>query len=302
MKTTKLVFKLANVAILVGILLISSCSKERIEEEEEEQLTEYQSINSYYDTKKQDEQEFIIDTTGTDPIIGHEGTKIWVSKEKLMFANGDSVQWPYTVNLIELYPAKDMIYYQMPTLGGSIILSSHGEVKVTALKDGEELVLRSSMTWTVEMPNSTPESGMNTYYGNESSSIVNWVNTPTGLFATSTYGYTGEIQTLGWISCAKDPAFNSGVTNYSFTSSTDDLQNVSKFIYLPNSKGLMQLYSTTSSDLPIGEDIKIIFIGIDSSNNLFHYYSSTTVGSSSTIDVTLTAITDANLTAILDNL
>ena len=200
MKTSKLVFTLANVAILVGIVLLSSCSKERIEEEEENQLTEYQSINSYYDTKKQDEQEFVIDTSGTGPIIGHEGAKIWVFKEKLMLANGDSVQWPYTVNLIELYPAKDMIYYQMPTLGSGVILNSHGEVKVTAYKDGAELVLRSGMTWTVEMPNSTPESGMSTHYGNESSSIVDWVNTLTGSFATSTYGYTGEIQTLCWVS------------------------------------------------------------------------------------------------------
>ena len=301
MKTSKLIFKLSIIVVIISVIALSSCSKDRIEEEET-QLIEYQSINSYFDTKKQDEQEFVIDTLGIDPIIGHEGTKIWASKEKLMFANGDSVQWPYTVKLIELYPAKDMIYYQMPTLAGGSLLGSHGEVKITAFKDSSELVLRSGMTWTIEMPNTNPDSTMVTYYGDANSTIVDWVNIPVGVFATSTYGYIGETQVLGWISCAKNTNFNSGLTNYSFTSSTDNLLNVSKFIYLPSSKSLMQIYSSTSNDLPLGQNIKIIFIAIDNNNNLFHYFNNTTVGSTNTIDLSLTPISDIDLTILLDNL
>ena len=293
-----------SLALVMGIVVLGSCSKERVESvEEEEQLNEYQSMNDYYDTKKQDEQEFIIDTSGTQPIVGHEGTKIYPSKERLMFANGDSVQWPYTVKLIELYPAKDMIYYQMPTVGGGDLLTSHGEVKITAFKDGEELVLRPNRTWPIEMPNSVPETGMKTYYGSANGSIVDWVSSPAGSFTTTTYGYATEMKQLGWISCAKDPNFSSASVNYTFTSTTDNLSTVSKFIYFPDSKGLMQLYSNSASNLPEGENIKIIFLGIDGSSQLYYYFLETTVSSSSnSVDVTMEAISDNDLTTILDNL
>ena len=303
MKTSKVVFNLMSSILVVGIIVLSSCSKERVESVEEEQLTDYQSMNDYYNTKKQDEQEFIIDTSGTEPIIGHEGTKIYPSKEVLMFANGDSVQWPYTVKLIELYPAKDMIYYQMPTVGGGVILTSHGELKITAFKDGQELILRPNRTWFIEMPNTNPETGMNTYYGVANGGIVDWSNTPTGTFSVTTYGYNTNMKQLGWISCAKVPTFTGGTVNYTFSSTTDNLTTVSKFIYLPDTKGLVQMYSNNVSNLPEGENIEILFIAIDGSGQLFHYFSETSVSSSSnSINVTMTSISDNDLTAILNDL
>lgn len=305
MKTSKILFKTLSILLFISSLsmLNTSCSKERIEPEPEQQLNDYQSINNYFDTKKQDEQEFVIDTTGNAPIIGHEGTKIWASKEMFMFANGDSVNWPYTIKLIELYPAKDMIYYQMPTVGNGDLLTSHGEIKITAYKDGEELVLRPNHSIIVEMPNSAPDTNMQIFYGVNNNSIIDWNNSPAGNFTTSSYGYTGNVKTLGWVSCAKNPNFTASYTTYNFTSTTDNLQNVSKFIYLPNSKALMQIYGSTSGNLPIGEDIKIIFIGINNNNELFHFYSETTVSSSSnSVNVEMTQITDSNLTTLLDNL
>ncbi len=303
MKTSKVVFSLMSFTLVMGIVFLGSCSKERVESVEEEQLTDYQSMNDYYNTKKQDEQEFVIDTSGTQPIVGHEGTKIYPSKEVLMYANGDSVQWPYIVKLIELYPAKDMIYYQMPTMGGNIILTSHGELKITAFKDGQELVLRPNRTWHIEMPNSSPETGMSTYYGSDNGSIVDWVNTPTGTFGTNTYGYTTNMKQLGWISCAKDPSFGSNTVDYTFTSTSDNLTTLSKFIYFPDTKGLIQLYSNTANNLPYGKNIKIIFMGIDGSGQLFHYFNETDVSASTNnVDVTMTPISDADLTAVLDSL
>ncbi len=303
MKTSKVVFGLISFILVMGIVVLGSCSKERVESVEEEQLTDYEPMNDYYNTKKQDEQEFIIDTSGTQPIVGHEGTKIYPSKEVLMFANGDSVQWPYIVKLIELYPAKDMIYYQMPTVGGGVILTSHGEIKITAFKDGQELVLRPNRTWHIEMPNTSPETGMNTYYGATNGSIVDWGNTSIGTFVTTTYGYATNMKQLGWVSCAKDPSFTNGIVNYTFTSTTDNLTTVSKFIYLPDTKGLVQLYSNTAISLPDGENIKIVFLGIDGSGQLFHYFSETSVSSSSnSVSIAMTAISDADLTVLLDDL
>ena len=291
-------YSIFSFVLISGFILFYSCSKERVEPKEE-QLNDYESMNNYYDSKKQDEQEFVIDTSGSGPIIGNQGTKLWVSKEKLMFPNGDSVQWPYTVKLIELYTPKDMLYYQMPNIASGTLLTTEGEVRVRAFKDGQELVLRPGMTWTVEMPKTNPMTNMRIWYGATGSY---WTDSPNGNFTTTSYGYTGEIRILGWVSCAKVAAVSATTTTYTFTSTVDNLQNVGKFIYFPDAKCLMQVYGSTSGAIPMGENMKIILIGINSNGELFHYYNETQVGTSNQIDLALTAISDASLTAILDAL
>jgi hypothetical protein len=295
MKTTNFLF-----AFLFVTATLSSCSKERVEQLKETQISEYESINNYFDSKKQDEQEFIIDTSGTGPVTGNQGTKIWASKEKLMYPNGDSVQWPYTIKLIELYTAKDMIYYQMPNISSGALLTTAGEVRIRAFKDGQELVLRPSETWSVEMPAASPLTGMSIYYGTPGGGFVDWTPNPAGVFYTTAYGYAGEIHTLGWVLCGKAAAVSATTTHYTFTSATDNLQNVSTFVYFTDTRCLMQVYGQYSGAMPVGENIKIILIGINSSNQLFHYYSETQVSTSNQVDITLTQISDQDLTAILN--
>ena len=301
MKTPNVKFIVILVSIFFGSFMYYGCSKKRIEPAEE-QLNNYETMNNYYNTKKQQEQEFEIDSAGNGPIIGNQGTKLWVSKEKLMFPNSDSVHWPYTVKLIELYTPKDMIYYQKPNVSNGNLLTTSGEVRVRAFKNGTELVLRPSNTWTVEMPNANPLSNMKIYYGVENASYVDWTDSPAGDFVMTSYGYTGEIAKLGWVSCGKAAAVSTSTTNYTFTSTVDNLQYVSKFIYFTNAKSLMQVYGPTSGALPLGENIKIILMGINSSNQLFYYYNQSQVSTSNQINLALTGISDANLTAILDTL
>jgi hypothetical protein len=303
MKKSKLVLNVMLLALIIGISFLSSCSKERIETEEEEtQMNDYESMNNYYDSKKQDEQEFTIDSSGTGPVVGNQGTKLWPAKEKLMYPNGDSVQWPYTVKLIELYTPKDMLYYQMPNVSSGGLLSTAGEVRVRAFQNGQELVLRPGCTWTVEMPSANPQTNMKIYYGVAQSTYTDWTDSPAGVFNTTSYGYTGEIAILGWTLCGKAASVSGTTTNYTFTSTTDNLQNVSSFIYFPNVKSLMQVYNQTSGAVPIGENAKIILIGINSSNQLYYYFSDTQISTSNQISLSLTQISDADLTAILDSL
>ena len=300
MKNSIRIFRLMFLGLTISTILFSSCKKDRIESQEK-QINDYQSMNNYFDTKKQQEQEFIIDNAGTGPIVGNQGTKIYVSKDLLMFPNGDSVHWPYTVKLIELYTPKDMIYYQMPTIASGGLLTTGGEVRIRAFKDGQELVLRPTKTWTIEMPNASPLSGMQIYYG-QGSSFINWSPNPTGSYTTTSYGYTGQIAALGWTACGKPATVSATTTNYTFTSSVDNLQNVSTFIYFPSAKCLMQVYNQTSGAIPVGENAKIILMGMNSSNDIFYYYNEAPISTSNQISVTLTQVSDASLTAILDAL
>lgn len=299
MKTLKQVKVLMAAAAMAGFGFFASCSKDRVEPEQTSKSS-YESSDDYFNANKPAEQDFEITQAGPGPIVGNMGTKVWAAKEKLMFANGDSVHYPYTVKLVELYTPKDMIYYQMPSTSGLTLLTTAGEVRVRAFKDNQELVLRPTMTWTVEIPNATPIANMLIYYGAESGTAVNWVNTPTGNFDVTTYGYTGDIAQLGWVNCSKA---TSALTTATFTigSTTDNLDNVTKFFYFPNLKSLKQVTSQTASSLPVGESVKIILIGI-SSGTPYVYNSNITVAQDSTFDVCLAASSDAALTSLLNGL
>jgi len=287
-----------------------SCSKDRIEQRS---LNQYdsQKTNDYLDSKQQEEQEFEIDTSGSGQIIGNQGTKIWVGKECLKFPNGDSVTWPYTIKLVELYKPKDMIYYRMPTVAGGTILKTDGEIRLRAFKNNIELVLKPDPCMApIEMPNAAPQNNMRVFYGFTSAGHPDWTDDPaslgvtTGLnpvFTPTAYGYSASIAKLGWVNCGLK-AGSASSSKISFTSSTDELQNVAIFIYFPATKTVMQVYNTVSEKIPNGSSVKIVAIGVDAGGNLFSFNKNQTVNANTSVDITLSATTDPALTALLDGL
>lgn len=280
------------------IMLISfACKKDRIDKKT---LNEYNDVSQYLDAKKQEEQEFIIDSLGSGPIVGNQGTRISGAKNCLQNSLGDTIDYPFTIKLVELYKPKDMIYYQMPTVAGGNILETDGEIRLRAFKGAEELTLKPSCPFMIEMPNASPQTYMNIFYGSNSSTFVDWTDSQVG-FTVISDGYKAYPNTLGWINCDNQIGNGSGHT-LSFTSSTDELQNVGIFIYFTAHDGLMQAYNMSTGLIPDGSEVKIVMIAIDSSGNLFTYNETRTVTASATIDIVLSGISDANLTAYLDAL
>lgn len=307
MKTKKLFLHLM-VAATMGVSF-TSCKKDRIEEDRT--LNEYNSPNSYLDSKKQAEQEFeITSDSSSGPIIGNQGTNIWAGRQCLMFPNGDSVALPYTVKLVELYTPKDMIYYQMPTVASDTILETDGEIRLRAFKNGTELLLKPGCSWAIKMPNAAPKNYMRVFYGFPTSNYVNWTDNPATLgvttsfnpvFATSTDGYLSSIVKLGWVNCGITRG-DSNNHHLSFASSTDNLTNVAIFVFFPATKTVMQVFGSTSGSIPNGSSVKIVAIAVNSSGTLFSFNQNLTMTSSTSVEVTMAATTDANLTALLDNL
>jgi len=287
-----------TLTLLAIVMLIAiSCKKDRIEKK---QVNEYQPVNDYLDSKKQKEQEFIINGPSNDTIVGNQGTRIRGAKNCLVDANGDTIDYPFTIKLVELYLPKDMIYYQMPTVSVGNILRTDGEIRLKASKGSQELSLRPSCPFEIGMPNATPRNDMTIFYGADNGTFVDWTDSQVG-FTTNSYGYLGYPNALGWINCGKLIGNGSGHT-LTFTSKTDNLQNVGIFIYFPAIKGLMQAYNMISGLIPDGSEVKIIMIGVNANGELFSYEETRTITSSSTMDVELTAISDADLTSHLDAL
>ncbi len=295
-------------ALAVSVV-VSSCSKDRIEERDD--LNEYESPNAYLDSKKPKEQDFLIDSSGNGPIIGEQNTHIWGSKNCLKLPNGDTIAFPFNVKLVELYTPKDMIYYRMPTVSDNRILETAGEIRLRAVKNGVDLMLSPGCPFKVSMPNASPQSNyMRVFYGNNNGSFVNWTDQLSTFGITQlqnpiwdidTIGYTQLIERLGWINCDRLAGATSGAT-LTFDSEVDDLTNVALFAYLPATKTVMQAYNQTIGIIPPGSAAKIIGIAQDSGGNLYSFYQELTVSGSQTVEVTLSQTSDEALTALLDAL
>lgn len=307
MKKIKTISLASFLLIVMSTIIIISCSKERVQQQPT--LNTYNSPNTYLDSKKQTEQEFDIDSTGSGPIVGNQGTKIWIGKQCLMFPNGDSVVYPFKIKLVELYTPKDMIYYQMPTVASGNILETDGEIRLRAFKNGIELVLKPNPCYSqIEMPNAAPKNYMKVHYGFNN---TNWTDNPASLgvtsslnpiFSQTSYGYLAQIAKLGWINCGVNAA-SSPSSALTFTSSVDDLTNLAIFVYIPGKKTVMQVPASLVSDqIPNGTNVKIVIIGVDGSGTLFSYDQQLTVNSNTQIDVTMASTTDAALTTLLNNL
>ena len=305
MKKSKKNSGLLFLGIIVSTIIIVACSRQRIQQPT---TNSYNSPTSYLDSKKQNEQEFEIDSAGSGPIIGNQGTKIWTGKQCLMFPNGDSVTWPFKIKLVELYTPKDMIYYQMPTVASGNILETDGEIRLRAFKNNTELVLKPGGCYAqIEMPNAAPKNYMRVHYGFGAN---DWTDNPAALgitsslnpvFSPTTYGYLAQIARLGWINCGFNASSLSS-SSLTFSSSVDDLTNVAIFIYIPAKKTVMQVSNLISGQIPNGSSVKVIALGLDSGGQLFSFNQTLTVNSNTSISVTLSATTDAAFTALLNSL
>jgi hypothetical protein len=312
MKKTKVFFTLLGIAFISILTFEFGCSKDRIEAKP---LNSYSSPNTYLNSKKQQEQEYKIDSCTNPPcpcpdVVGQQGTQLCIAKNGLMYSNGDTlVHFPFYVRLIELYKPKDMIYAQMPTVASGNILETGGEIRVRAFAATggvTELSIRSGYSYNVKMPTTTPQNYMQAYYGGDGDNYNDWINSPSpalnGAAFTATAGfYSNSISQLGWLNCDYNRA---GTTNHNltFTSTTDSLTNVAIFIYFPSTKTVMQVFNLVSGAIPDGSSVKIIAIGVKADGSLYKFYQTQTVTSSTSVAVTMTASSDTDLTSLLDGL
>jgi hypothetical protein len=295
MKKTSLLLTLTILLVSVAMLFYS-CSKQRVTKSS---LNTYTPVSTYLSSKEQPTQTFIIDSAGKGPIIGKQGTEIWGTKNCLQTPTGDTVGYPFTITLVELYTAKDMIYYQMPTVAGGTILETSGEIRLQAFKGTTQLSLMPSpCSFEIQMPCTAPIAGMSAWYGITTSGHPDWTNTPATPFTTNTNSYTAYPQILGWINCGQLAGSSSNST-ITFTSTTDDLTNVGIFVYIPATKTVMQAYNSVTTAIPNGSNVEIVAIGVDASGGLHSFYQTQAVTASNTVSITLASTTDAALTSLL---
>lgn len=307
-------------ALLVALTIVfTDCSKQRIA------ANSYSSPDEFMYENRPEEQEFEIDGSGSGPIVGNQGTRLWLDSSIFMFTNGNAVAYPITIKLIEVYTPKDMMLYELPTVAQGNLLVTGGEIRVRAFKDGEELVLRPGRAYYAQVPSADPDPQMSIFYGQETGDIVDWfdnassVNSNPGIdslewittntdssggpFGFPGIGYDLLIPNMGWINCDYFYAMNpDSLTTVSYESEDDELDNVVIYLYFPTINSVMQVYGQQSGLVPIGEPVITICFAMNADGNMAYYYQEFVITPDHVVQVTMTEISEADLLALLAGL
>lgn len=302
-------------ALISGaVIVFISCSKERLVKNED--LTDYENIEQFYEYYESNEQEYTITEDGDGPLIGEEGTKIWLSKDILMFTTGDSVTFPYTILLTEVFYAKDMILNQKSSTSNGNILGSAGIIRIRAFKDDLELILRPECTFPVAIPHDDPYEGRDDFYGFEAGDNVEWTNNleevnvdPVNSYFEEDfegYGYEGMIAKLGWVNCANFADFDivdeDDFTTVTFSSSEYDLSEIPLFMYFPNIHSVVEVEDGTSMDVPIGERVVYFMVAIGDQQALYYFKKTDIIAEDDEISISLVQTDEDNLIDVMDGL
>lgn len=293
--------------------LFFSCSKQRTEEPE---LNQYSHPQKFMYDNRPEEQTFILTGDSAGPIIGNQGTHLWMDSTIFMFQDGSDVPYPIVIKLIELYTPKDIMLYEMPTVGQSIPLGNDGEIRVRALKDGVELLLKPNKVFPVRMPADSPNPLMSLWYGKPVDTITDWYDLPSAVSgnagidalelvqALPDSGYYNALSpVLGWLGMDFLYGWNSGNVTVNLASSTDDLTGVVKYIYIPAVSSVVQLYSNTSITLPAGVPMKLVCFAQNQAGAMYSFMQDLNLSAgSTTVEVTMSAISDDALIDALENL
>ncbi len=310
MKTRKRIKTFLPLMAIVILAYFTSCSKDRIAKQVE---TSYAPTDAFYTLNAPPEQTFVIDSLGGDTITAMHGTKIWgVPKTIFMLkSTHQDIYYPFYLKLIEAYSLKDMILSRLPNVAQSKILKDAGELKVTAFKDTNTLVLKDNCGLPLWAPSSTPDSSMNVYYGFTNGTTNDWninVTQTDYLFSNDTVthigvkgsGYSMKITKLGWVDIGHlAPYSNASMT---FTSAGTNTNYIDVYIVFNNRHSFIKVNSLAAHNLPSGEPITVFALAMDSGGQMYFFKQNYNVANGMVIPLQMTQATSAQVLAEMSTL
>lgn len=290
--------------VIVGLQIMSSCSKERTEKQVQ---TEYANLDDFYNQNQPDEQTFVIDSTGGDTVTGHDGTKIWGIPKNIFMVKStqQDISYPYTLKLIEAYSIKNMIFSKLPGIAQGSLLHSGGELKITAFKNSAELAIKNNCFLPFRAPAANPVSGLGVFYGFTNGTTNDWnidVLQTGYLFASdivtslsiSGNGYLTHIAKLGWLNLGKKitPVAQDNIT---FTATGTNTNYIDVYIVFNNLHNYIKVANLAASNLPDGEPVTVFAIAKSTSGTMYYFKNNYTITNGLQIPLTMTASTEAQV-------
>lgn len=298
------IMKKTNVNKVLGVvmilLILASCSKKRLENDiasaeqtateteqeqtqEEEKTPAFESgdLSALYSEFAPETQVFLIDSGDSGIIRGQQGTEVYCAKNQFTNVNGDTIDFPYAIHLIEVYKPWEMIFGKIPTVSGSDYLQCEGEVKLLAKKNDETLNLKSGEVYLLKIPSDSMIQNMELFYTDENGENTNWLSknpyqetwdgitiNVDGIVEVDSGYIMGSTQ-MGWSACSKN-ATGSSAASINFKS--DSIPFNAMDLYIVNRQLNSVITVSDSVSLPIGanETVQIVAFAIDSKGNFFH--------------------------------
>ncbi len=304
---------LIRVLLLLSIIGFVSCSRERLF------LKETPSFVSLIPENLQKAPQVITLNSRNDlPFITEGGNSIWFDLNWLYrpkdFSTAD---YPVRLEITELLSVKDIILQEKPTVSGGRLLTTDGQIKVQVFKGKDELqVFQGALR--IDMNGIFPGQGdpeMLLFLGEETKDGFNWQVDSSGclieagriLFCdnistqnNSGWDYALFPYQLGWINIDKFADYNQ-TTSLRFVSDTD-IQHVSKFLYFPDIKSILQVYNHGTTGVPVGMKAVIIAFAFTGDGSVFSYFEETVIRENQTVSLKLAPTTREELFKKLEGL
>jgi hypothetical protein len=153
------------------LFIISSCTKRPTDD-----ITPTDnSFNNFFSNQRNERQTFTLNSDVDNVITGANGTKVYIGGGTLRNQSGEQITGNVTITLKEVFELSDMILNNATTMANGQILTSGGEVYVSATQYGQELTLDNNASFFISIPapNGTTDS-MNVFIGEDSSGVITW--------------------------------------------------------------------------------------------------------------------------------
>jgi hypothetical protein len=242
-----------RIPIIVLLIAFASCSKDRLEKDD------FSAMDDFYNEHRQEEQEYLIDSGGTCPLIAKYQTRICLGKSALSLPDGSAFNYPWKLKVVELYSIKDMMLWPMHGMNGDSLLEISAMIRLRAFKDDTELKLRAGANYLVETDTLNPvNQNMLVHYGSQEPDMVNWTisNDTISTILSGPETYQMKLGALGWFMAARN-AGATPFTNIRFTATGNNTQNIEVFLVLRNFKGLTKVSNLQSMPIPVGEQVTL---------------------------------------------
>jgi hypothetical protein len=263
-------------------------------------------------------QNFTLNATTGGMITGSGGTRVLFLPGSLR-NNGVPVSGTVEVELVEVLNVADMVMMNKQTLGndnGTLkMLSSGGEVKITATQGGQELDIVANGA-IVGFPGRSYNPGMEAFTGTEDEDgNVVWERTtdPVSIVVDTTvvdtagvdwFWYTWETDSLEWLNCDYFPP---GTTTALDVDVPDGYDNSNTMVWLvvPDLNGVLGSYPSGLNFMvwqaPIGYGAVVVALHEENGSYLSSF-TPITVASGMTVPITFSSTTLAQFEADLDAL
>jgi hypothetical protein len=300
----------------IFVVLIYACSKDRLIPNEDP-FKDKEFENTYnmplFSKLASKSQKITVKNANDLPIITKKGTKLWLYNENLLTAQYNAPQYPFDLEIIELYTFAEMILHRKSTVSYSQILTTGGAIYLNVSKNGVNLSVNSYSPPQIEIPAKTVDNSMYLFYqGYDNMEQFTWVAAPKDTIRQTIKEYPLIIggknayeifpRQFGWINCDKFSNYTGTKTRVKFTSGSPALENIVIFMVFPNISSVIQVYNGESLEVPVGEDAKIVAVAQTKDGQIFSFFLNIKVEEKQTIEVNLTDTTEKEFLAALEKL